>query len=515
MQIIIEDYGKKIIAAPGDRLLPLLQEHGISVSAPCGGGGRCGKCRILVVEGEQPVTPEDRHFLSKEELSCGVRLACAARVDSDLRIRILKKEKAKIHAISDSIDREQARVFEKDTYYVAVDIGTTTLAACLYGANAFGEPVKITVTGTNRGAVFGADILSRIEASSQGKRARLQQLLQEDVSALLEALCDKAQIKKKDIDRIVLAANQTMVHLLMGYSCELLGRAPFSSEHTNWIHGDALRVLGAADYHCPVDILPAVSAFVGGDIVSGMLALGLDKAEETRLFIDIGTNSEMVLLHSGQTFVTSAAAGPALEGGGISCGCASITGAVSEVRLVDKRLVSNTIAHAPAIGICGSGVISLVHILRRLKVIDETGLFTDEEHRLHGFAFAKDVSGEPITFTQADVRAFQLAKAAIRTGIELLLAQAHVKPQDVARIDLAGGFGAAIDTEAAKATGMLPEEFGGRMYAVGNTSLGGCICAAVDADISTRIQSLLERSHTLLLAEQPQFQENYLKYINL
>lgn len=522
IQIVVENRGKKIVCASGQPLLSVLREHGIHVDAPCGGSGRCGKCRIRLVSGELEVTQPDQQYLSGRELASGVRLACVARPMDNLRIRILAKGDQRI-STSAAVGTTAAgllpqEVFRKDPagYQIAVDIGTTTLAACLYGCSAGDTDAHATVTAVNHGRDFGADVLSRIDASVHGKRARLQELLQEDVRELLERLCTQTAVQKQQIHRIVIAANMTMVHLLMGYSCETLGRAPFTPVNARLIRADALRILGDTTYSCPVEILPAVSAFVGGDIVAGMLALGMDRGAETTLLLDVGTNGEMALRHAGVVYVTSAAAGPAFEGGGISCGCASIPGAISSVRLgtADHPLV-RTIEDASPAGICGSGVLELVSELRTHGIIDETGLYVSDVHRLYGYALAKNIDGTDISFTQADVRAFQLAKGAIRAGIEALLAAAGVSAAAVTQVYLAGGFGVRMDEQAAVRTGLLPEQFAGRIRAVGNSSLSGAVYAGRHAPVDVQAGGLLAQCRQIVLAEQPEFEENYLKYMSL
>ena len=523
IQIVVEDRGKKIVCAAGQPLLSVLRDNGIRVDAPCGGSGRCGKCRIRLVGGELEVTPADQQYLSERELASGVRLACVAHPTDNLRIRILAKGDQRI-ATNASVGTTAAagllsqEVLEKDPagYQIAVDIGTTTLAACLYGCSGGATDAHTTVTAVNHGRDFGADVLSRMDASVHGKRTRLQELLQEDVRGLLENLRAQADVPKAQIHRIVIAANVTMVHLLMGYSCKTLGRAPFVPVNSGWIHADALRILGDTGYDCPVDILPAVSAFVGGDIVSGMLTLGMDQGQETALLLDVGTNGEMALRHAGIVYVTSAAAGPAFEGGGISCGCASIPGAISSVRLgAADQLLVRTIADAPPVGICGSGVLELVSELRTQGIIDETGLYVSDAHRLHGYALAKKPDGTDICFTQADVRAFQLAKGAIRAGIEALLAAAGTDADAVAQVYLAGGFGVRMDEQAAVRTGLLPEQFAGRIREVGNSSLSGAVYAGRHAPVDAQTDGLLAQCRQIVLAEQPEFEENYLKYMSL
>lgn len=522
IQIVVEDRGKKITCVPGEPLLHTLRENGIRVDAPCGGSGRCGKCKIRVVSGELPVTQTDEQYLTTRELESGVRLACVARPESNLRIRILAKADRQIATSADVSGHQQIKneppadcAPDPGGYIVAVDIGTTTLAACLCGCTNGKVHETYTVTAVNRGRDYGADVLSRMEASVGGRRTRLQELLQEDVREMIRQLCAHSSVSVQEIHRIVIAANMTMVHLLMGYSCETLGRAPFVPVNAGLIRADALRILGDTQLICPVEILPAVCAFIGGDIVSGMLSLGMDRGQESALLLDVGTNGEMALRHDGSIYVTSAAAGPAFEGGGISCGCPSVPGAICGVHLEGSgQPVLRTIADAPPAGICGSGVLELVSELLTHGLIDETGLYVSGDDREKGYALAKNGNGDQICFTQGDIRAFQLAKSAIRAGVEALLSAAGITAADVSQVYLAGGFGVRMDEQAAVRTGLLPEQFTGRIRAVGNTSLAGAVYAGMHAPVDTRCQRLLAQCRQIVLADQPEFEENYLRYMN-
>lgn len=554
IKILVEDQGKKIECEAESVLIDALREHGVRIDAPCGGGGRCGKCRVRVMGGELPVTAEDRRFLSEREIATGVRLACTARPVSDLRIRVLAKTGKQMAAVAEMRDvvesngnmqknngdgiktgeaaAEKHGFFAKDKngYGIGIDIGTTTLAACLYGWS--DGVVRKTVTAVNSGRDFGADVLSRMEASCHGKRSRLQELLQEDLRGLIAQLLTQSGVLAEDVQKIVIGANMTMVHLLMGYSCETLGRAPFVPANKRMICADCMRILGDSQLRCPVIILPAVSAFVGGDIVSGMLATGMDHGEETVLLLDIGTNGEMALRHHRQIYVTSTAAGPAFEGGGISCGCASVPGAICGVKLVDDQpdrtvsptggrsggyqkesMMIRTIGDTAPVGICGSGVLELVSELLRVGLLDATGLFA-EEYRANGFLLGNIASGEQIVFTQGDVRALQLAKGAIRAGIEALLAAASVRGEEVSQVYLAGGFGVRMDEQAAIRIGLLPEAFRGRIRPVGNSSLSGAVFAGRMDGLEAACEGLVAQCRQVMLAEQPEFEENYLRYMN-
>jgi uncharacterized 2Fe-2S/4Fe-4S cluster protein (DUF4445 family) len=511
IQILVENQGKKCIGTVGASLFDILREQSVRIDAPCGGGARCGKCRIQVLSGELPVTPEDTRFLSPRELEEHVRLACAAYPTENLRIRVLAKPRREIATASDVRRQEPMEKSESlpepDGYSIGVDIGSTTLAACLYGCDS--GNIYGTATAVNSGRDFGADVLSRMEASNNGKRARLQELLQEDVRSLIQRLMAQTNTSEQALKRVVIAANMTMVHLLMGYSCERLGHAPFTPVNAGLLRGDMMRMLGSS-LVCPVTVLPAVSAFVGGDIVAGMLSEHMAEETKTTLLLDIGTNGEMALCHQGQIWVTSAAAGPAFEGGGISCGCASVPGAISGVKLSgDTHLpMLTTIGDEPAAGICGSGVLELVSELLCCGCIDHTGLFLPE-YRENGFPL-----GGNLFFTQADVRALQLAKGAIRAGLELLLLRAGISAAQVEQVYLAGGFGVRLDETAAITIGLLPEQFAGRIHAIGNSSLAGAVYAGRQGNLEEACRELLDKCREVVLAKQPEFENLYVKYMD-
>lgn len=508
IRILVENLGKRLRAKAGSQLLCVLQENEIPIAADCGGMGHCGKCRIRLAGGELPESTADRQYLSVEERAMGMRLACTAYPTADIRIRVpLVRAQADIRA-------EEYRA-DAGGYGVAIDIGTTTLAAVLYG-HTDGRHLA-ECTAANSGRSYGADVLSRMEASIAGNGTRLRELLQKDLRALLRRLCEAAGIALKDITSVTCAGNLTMVHLLMGYPCDTLGRAPFIPFFRGSLRMDAGDLLSDAECCAPVLILPAVSAFVGGDITAGMLALDMDRRHSPMLLLDIGTNGEMVLCAGEKRYVTSAAAGPAFEGGGISCGCAAVDGAVARVQLVTMpdhtvRTDVTTIAGAPACGICGSGVLTLVSELLRHGLLDRNGTLA-EPYRERGYAFAESSAGT-FYFTQADVRAVQLAKGAIRAAIGLLLDAAGLCPEEVTEIALAGSFGAHMDVGAAFDIGLLPEGFRGRVHAVGNTSLAGAVCAGREQQDTGRPERLADGCRNVELAGDPRFEKNYLRYMN-
>ena len=270
-------------------------------------------------------------------------------------------------------------------------------------------------------------------------------------------------------------------------------------------------------------MLPGISAFLGADVVSGIVASGMDQSQEICLLVDLGTNGEMVLGSRDRMLAASAAAGPAFEGGNISQGMPGMPGAVSEVDLVHGRLAARTIGGRQPIGICGTGVLEAVWALRQLGLIDETGLMA-EEYREEGFFVAGRVR-----LTQKDIRELQLAKAAVRAGIDILLRRYGIKPDQVGQVYLAGGFGQKLNPHKAEAIGLLPAGMAARTRPVGNTSLAGAMMAARIllenwclpmekkklASILDRFTQAAALVEEVPLAEEEDFEERYISHMSL
>jgi uncharacterized 2Fe-2S/4Fe-4S cluster protein (DUF4445 family) len=309
-----------------------------------------------------------------------------------------------------------------------------------------------------------------------------------------------------DAKKVIIAANTTMVHLLMEYSCAALGEYPFKTEHLGTIKTTFDNVTKSKCKSIDTVIYGGISAFVGGDIVSGLYMCDFDRADKINMFIDLGTNGEMAIGNKEKIIVTSAAAGPAFEGGKISCGTGSVDGAICGIDL--KTGTVKTIGKKTPVGLCGTGIIELTAELAREKIIDETGLLSDEY-----FDGGYKVT-DNIVFTQQDIRQVQMAKSAVRAGVEVLAKEYGASLSDIDTVYLAGGFGFGLSVEKAAVMGILPREFVGKTETLGNSSLGGCVkyCSADDAD--DRIEHIKSISDELSLGNADGFEEMYLKYMN-
>ncbi|MCR5627209.1 MAG: ASKHA domain-containing protein [Lachnospiraceae bacterium] len=496
------------------KLGELLQKNDIYMAAQCGGRGVCGKCRIRVVKGELPVTDADRKCFTPDEIEDGVRLACMAEVSpeqDDLEIELRWQEEENIHALGDqtsSDPKEKTAVDASHDFGIAIDIGTTTLALSLVDLD-IKEAVD-TVTAINHQRSFGADVVSRIQASVEGHKDELQSSIVKDLNSAIDKLVDKYSLPKEKIKRITIAGNTTMQHLLMGYSCETLGVYPFDAVSLKQEDFSVEKVLQRDDLSsATVTMLPGVTTYVGADITAGMYACGFNDIDKPVLLVDLGTNGEMAIGQGDRIMVTSTAAGPAFEGGNISCGMGSIAGAICSVEIdpEDKKPVVKTIEDAPPVGICGTGVVETAAEMVKTEILDESGML-DEDWFDDGYELA-----ENIEFTQKDVRELQLAKSAVRAGMEVLINKFGITASDLGAVYIAGGFGYYLNMEKAAVIGLIPESLLSIVRAAGNTSLKGAILALTDDNALKVMPKIAEEAEEIALASDPMFNELYMDYM--
>jgi uncharacterized 2Fe-2S/4Fe-4S cluster protein (DUF4445 family) len=399
---------------------------------------------------------------------------------------------------------------------VAIDIGTTTVVMELVGT----EGTIAREAFLNGQSRFGSDVLSRVRAASLGRVADLKTAIVSGIVAGFSRLLARSGLRASDISLVTVAGNTAMCHFLLGLPSEGLGVAPFTPATLRY-PDTTLGVLTAcfpaagdfASSSCPVRILPGLGAFIGGDVVGGLAASGIDGAcdgernnarDGAEIFIDIGTNAEMALVFDGAVSCASAAAGPAFEGGSISCGTGGVEGAVDSVRLEGNRFAYTVIGAVPSgasHGLCGSGIIDFLACALEAGLVKPDG-------SLAPVCAERGVLLEPggkIALSASDVRNLQLAKAAIRAGLAVLLESAGVRERDVRRVHLAGGFGLHLREESAFAVGLLPVAFGGKVIRRGNTSLAGALRALSDPSFGIDLDSVLSRGKIIQLADSPSF----------
>ena len=505
-------------------LLEMLQEKNEYISAPCNGNGICGKCIVRYKSGATEPTKQDREFLSEKQLEQGYRLACQSYPTEEYKVEIPELEETievlsqwenqRTEEILKNTAEGTAEKTENALYGICIDIGTTTLAALL--VNLETEADCQTAVSVNHQRAYGSDVLSRISASNGGKKWEIQRCIRQDLQKLIRELLQKEKITEQQIQRIVIAGNTTMCHLLRGFSCETLGVAPFLPVDLSWMEGSAADFLGMKELDTKVVILPGISAFVGADIMAGIAKMNMHRSEGYHLLLDIGTNGEMVLGNCRHMYVTSTSAGPAFEGGNISCGMASIPGVISHVFMEETgkagfQVIGETDGEnkkQQAIGICGTGMIDLVYELREHQMIDEHGTYSDLYFDT-GYELA-----EKVKFTQNDIREIQMAKAAIRAGVDILVKKAGIAFDEVDDCYLAGGFGTKIDITKAAGIGLIPKELEMKTIPVGNTVLAGTKEVLLGKISKEELEKIQTMADVINLAEENDFEELYLSYMD-
>ena len=485
----------------GQRLSDLLQECGHSPDMPCGGKGLCRKCRVLARGELSQPTAEERQALSPQELSQGIRLACCTQVLGDVEVRP-GASRAVSQICTDGATRAFAPEPAFSTLGAAVDLGTTTLAAQLYAPSG---NLLATAAAPNPQRSFGADVISRVGRAMAGDGPILAGCIRQAIRGLLRRMCEAAGRSCEEIDGLVLTGNTAMLHLLTGEDPSPLAAAPFAAKEL-FGHSLAARDL---DLPCASEAevyLPrCISAFVGADITTALLSSGICQSSDTALLADIGTNGEIALWHQGALLCCSTAAGPAFEGASLSCGMQGAAGAIDHAWVQDGALVLHTIGDAPAAGICGSGVADVLAGLLQLGQLDSTGLLQQ------GSAYPLTAQ---VSFTQKDVRQVQLAKGAIRAGMETLLSHAGLKPEEVSTLAIAGGFGSYLSLDSAAAIGLIPPVLAPQALALGNAALSGAAMVLCRRSFREECLGLARGAQTLELATDPVFQELYLQYMH-
>jgi uncharacterized 2Fe-2S/4Fe-4S cluster protein (DUF4445 family) len=498
----------------GCRVHDYIQSQGTALAMPCGGKGMCGKCRVRVVRGRLPVTPEDKRIFSEAQLAQGWRLACKAVTREAVEIVVPVQEQQGFSALAAEAADEGALSLAADhDYGLAVDIGTTTLAAALVDCT--DGKILATATVVNSQRSFGADVVSRIGAACHGKGKALQKAVRRDLTRLMKQLLKDHPGTAARCRQMAIAANTTMLHLLMGWPCDGLGDWPFHPVSLGGKTYRAQEVLGPQSplADATVTLLPGMSTYVGADITAGIWQCGLASSDDVSLFVDLGTNGEMVLGNKDQRFIASAPAGPALEGGKLTWGTGSVPGAICGVRIERGRAKVRTIDHAVPVGICGTGILEAMAGLVREGLVDETGKLV-EPYFHKGFPLASTLDYQRITLSQQDIREIQMAKSAIRAGIESLIERSGISRQRVHQVFLAGGFGYYLDPQKAAVIGLLPADLAERTTAVGNTSLKGAIGLLTGAVTLEELQAIAAGAEEIVLGNDEAFQRLYIDYLN-
>ena len=608
----------KVDVEENESLIRAAMEAGVHINASCGGGGVCGKCRVLLEEGS--VTGGISEQLSKKEQEKGYRLACLSEVTSDLKVRIpveseidtsrlnvqagarhtakvmysnideLREdglfippvEKIYLELDTATADDNQAdvariinhlrlehdehrltmdlslirkipeiirqgefkvtativRPVRKDgkneivniepfdtsdrNFAIAVDIGTTTVfgqVLDLHSGEILAEHGEF-----NSQISYGEDVISRIMFTEKGDGLEvLQEKILDTINKILERIIKKAKIGKDEVTTITLAGNSTMTQLLLKIDPRYIRRDPYVPACIVYPPFHAHEVGIALADHTIALIYPGVSSYVGGDIIAGVMAAGLYRSKELTLYMDIGTNAEIVIGHKDWMVCTAASAGPAFEGGGVKFGMRAAKGAIEDFAIDPDTMepMIITVGNKKAKGICGSGLITLVAKLLETGVIDSRGKFdrsldtprireTDEIWE-YVLVYEKDNGiDRDIAITEPDIDNLIRAKGAMYSAALTLLEEIGLKITDIERIILAGGFGSYVDLESAITIGLLPEIDPVKVTYLGNGSLLGCKINSLTNALRRDVAKVVNMMTNFELASTNSYMDHYM-----
>jgi len=493
------DQEQTLTVSAGIRLDSATLQAGFDLRTHCGGAGTCGKCQ-LIVNGQKI-------------------LACRTVIESDLDVIVpgFSLRTGEHHVVIQTDSKSTVCCLPSAVskgYGVAVDIGTTTLAAELHDFT--GKLPTQTAACANPQRKFGDDVMTRIQKIME-KPATLitmQQLVVEAINGMTAELTEKNRITPQNISNMVVAGNTVMQSILFGIDPSSLGESPFHAPVSEFPSRQACEM--GLNISGTVETLPIFGGFVGGDIVAGVLTLPLLLSSAApKFFLDIGTNGEIVLAHSGKLFTAATAAGPAFEGAKIEYGSLAVPGAIDHVDFTNGKVVVSTIENKPPIGLCGSGLLDAVAVLLDQGIILSHGRFADKRSSFELVSAAASGIGEAVVLTQRDIRELQLAAGAIRAGITLLLQENDVLPEQIETFYVAGGFGQSVRLSSARRIGLVPSLPAERFQFCGNASLAGARLVLLDSDNAKGAYQLVQQSHHCELAMHPQFQRVFAESMHL
>jgi len=536
VNVVFVQSKKEIKPYRNETVKDIALRSGIYIDQPCGGMGLCGKCRVKIDGVINEPSYREKELLSPDELLSGLRLACQSKAMPGMQITILygNDESAQIlEGAGTKSFTHEPKASVAIRLGIAIDIGTTTLV--VYITDIDTGIIITAVSGINPQTSFGADVISRIsytEDHEDGLKV-LQKCLIDKINMLITKALDNAGAKNEQILRVTAAGNTTMEHIFAGISPASIGKAPFEPQFYKSVELQTSKLNMLINDNVYVKLLPNVSGFVGGDIVSGILYSGISEHRELSLFVDIGTNNEIVLGNSSFLYCCSAAAGPAFEGAKISIGMRAAEGAIEKVYIKNSGEIEfKTIGNTKPKGLCGSGLVDLVAELLRVGIISSSGRFIlkgcENIKKLADrvripqkgpSSFALLQRGEfgntnEILLLQKDVREVQLAKSAIATGIELLLKVAGKEIGDVSRIYIAGAFGNYINIENAKRISILPNFPNEKIIPLGNSSgLGACMLLKNNS-LWEKAAEIQKKTRHIELASHKDFQDIFVKNLN-
>lgn len=491
VRIELMPIGAVIEVEKGTLLQNLLSSHGMEF--PCGGLGTCGGCRVQILEGDVEPTAEEREVLSREDLLDGWRLGCYLRADSSLKVKVEQ------WTMPILVDDTQLDTTRRKGLAVAIDLGTTTIVAQLLDL-ATGKLLG-SRTALNPQAVHGADVMSRVRFAFDSQeltgviRSFLGNMIRDVASGRQDMIQQDAADRQDEIVEVVLVGNTVMHHLFCGLDTEPLSHVPFASPNLGEQRFSAKELGWGLPDTSVIRFLPCIGGFVGSDILAGIVAVGLHTSDRLRALIDLGTNGEISLGNRERILCASTAAGTAFEAGSIKMGMRAATGAISRVFYKNGAMECAVVGDVEPRGMCGSGLVDAVAAGLDAGIIAPRGRFNNGSKELPLAGIVK--------LSQGDVRELQLAKAAIASGMRILLDNWGASIADVEEVYLAGAFGNYVRAASAVRIGLM-ESSVDKLVPAGNTALRGAklLIGATDFSVLNMIQHIG-------LASDARFQEQF------
>jgi uncharacterized 2Fe-2S/4Fe-4S cluster protein (DUF4445 family) len=515
----------------GTTALEAARRAGIALESPCNATGVCGKCKVTIA-GQETLACQ---YPVEEDTSIEVR----DYAEDNRSLRILTEGggfafehkpfitkqflggKTLVYGGAALLGEEPGDT-TGSVYGLAVDIGTTTLVAALVDLRS-GKTLALE-SALNPQAAYAQDVLGRIRfAANDGGLQTLHNAFAEALETMIRALTEAAGAAREHIYEAVYSGNTTMLHLACAVDPAPLGQYPYTPNLSGGEHRSAAKLRIA-----PFGLIwlpPIISAYVGADIVSGILASRLDEKKGATIFIDIGTNGEIVLARDGSLAASSTAAGPAFEGMNIRCGMRASRGAI-ESFVIDGgacsfEVIGGGSPDGAATGICGSGLLDMAGELVRTGLVGKSGRFARPGETGNALSHKfRPLEGknafyitDTVCLTQNDIRQIQLAKGAIRCGIEMLLASFGMDADAVDSVEIAGSFGYHLREASLLNIGLLPPSCAGKIAFVGNTSLTGGIAFLMNTDLRSAMQDLIPRIDKVDLSNDQSFERTFVKYL--
>ncbi|MGI6746200.1 MAG: ASKHA domain-containing protein [Acutalibacteraceae bacterium] len=491
-------------------LSELLRSYGVPFGMPCGGKGTCGKCKVRVFGETSEITEFERMTLTKREIADNMRLACMTYALNDVTVSITGDK----YSVP-SFEKEEKKRIPSDNIGVAVDIGTTTITVAVYDLDK--KEIICSDTELNTQSVFGADVISRLQKSLEGKSAELQAAVCSCITGILR----KLNPEFKPLKNTVLTGNTAMLYLLTNRNPLSITRAPFKADCLFGSEINSESLPGFSPFCDKVYLPVCISAFVGADITCAALDCSLrfdfsGSDGKARILADIGTNGELMLSYGDKLLCCSTAAGPAFEAATLYSGTVAKEGAINSLSFRDEKINYTKIGDAKETGICGSGVVDAVAVMLKAGILDETGLILKQSHsfpdcivEVNG-ANAFRIPGTNILITQEDIRNIQLAKSAIHAGLVTLIDKAGFKNENIDELIIAGGFGGCINTESAAEIGLIPRFLKNKTRIAGNSALKGAALLLYDPRAVELIEKITTTAETIDLTTSVKFFDEYI-----